>query len=177
VQVEKEIIDLRPWIQDVPDFPKSGIVFKDITPLLQNPSAFRELIDQSTQVLQGLDFDSIAAIESRGFIFGAALAQRLNKGLILVRKPGKLPRETWRESYQLEYGEDALEIHRDACAPGQRILLVDDVLATGGTMKAAQTLVQKAGAEVAAVFVVIELSFLKGRDLLKPVGCQSLIAY
>lgn len=168
-------MDLASFLRDVPDFPKPGILFKDITPMLASPEAMQAAIDQ----LAALDFgkvDKIAAIESRGFLFGVPLAMRLGVGFVPIRKPGKLPWKTNRIEYVLEYGTDAVEIHEDAVAPGERVVLVDDLLATGGTMGAAVELVEACGGEVAACAFVIELAFLKGRESkLAGKRCQSLI--
>src|SRR5262245_25092187 len=140
--------DLSRIIRDVPDFPKKGIVFKDITPLLADPVAFKQAIDAMALSLQDKEFDLLVGIESRGFIFAAALSDSLRKGKVPVRKPGKLPAKTVQVSYELEYGTDRLEIHEDAIQPGQSIVIVDDVLATGGTAKGAASLVEKVGGKV-----------------------------
>lgn len=167
---------IQKLIRDIPDFPQPGILFKDITPVLRDPVAFRQTIDGLIQAERHNPFDLILGIESRGFIFAAAMAQQLGIGFIPVRKPGKLPYETVKESYSLEYGSNTLEIHTDAIQPGQRILVVDDVLATGGTAAAAGRLVRRLGGEVSAYAFVIELSFLSGRDRLDaPV--HSLLTY
>lgn len=150
---------------DVPDFPVEGVVFKDITPLLQDGPAFRSLIRGLAEHYRG-SVDVVAGIESRGFIFGAALAYELGVGLVLIRKEGKLPRETHSLSYDLEYGSATVEVHQDAFAGGDRVLLIDDVLATGGTAEAAASLVESAGGMVADIAMILELSFLHGRDRL-----------
>jgi adenine phosphoribosyltransferase len=169
-------INLRDYIRDVPDFPKPGIVFKDITPLLANGDAFAAAVSGlACHVPSGSDV--IVGIESRGFIFGAALAQQLNMGFVPVRKPGKLPHEVHGVNYELEYGMDRLEIHRDAVSKGHRVVIVDDLLATGGTMRATVDLVRELGAEVAACLCVIELAFLNGRDRLTDVPVHSLLIY
>jgi adenine phosphoribosyltransferase len=170
-------IELRDFIRDIPDFPKPGIMFKDITPLLSDPKAFRAAIALFEARFGGRDIDVIAAAEARGFIFGAPLAMELGAGFVPIRKPGKLPYATLALEYQLEYGIDKLEIHSDAFGPGHRVLLVDDVLATGGTMRACRDLVQSTGAEVVAAAFVIELSFLGGRARLEPGEVFSLITY
>ncbi len=170
-------IDLRDYIRDIPDFPKPGVTFKDITPLLASPAAFRLAIEQIHQHFQGRGIDVIAAAEARGFIFGAPLAMQMKAGFVPIRKPGKLPYATIAQEYQLEYGNDRLEVHTDALEKGHRVLLLDDVLATGGTMRACRDLVQSAGAELVACAFVIELSFLKGRARLEPTEVYSLITY
>jgi adenine phosphoribosyltransferase len=170
-------IDLRDWIRDIPDFPKPGIQFKDITPLLSHPGAFRTAIERLEQQFRGRDIDVIAAAEARGFIFGAPLALKMKAGFVPIRKPGKLPYATIAQEYQLEYGNDRLEVHSDALAAGHRVLLIDDVLATGGTMRACRDLVQSTGAELVACAFVIELSFLGGRAKLEPSEVFSLISY
>src|SRR5438105_872710 len=170
-------IDLRDWIRDVPDFPKPGILFKDITPLLGHPEVFGTVIDRLAEAFKGRSIDTTAAAEPRGFIFGAPLALRLGAGFVPIRKPGKLPYKTVCLEYQLEYGTDRLEIHTDALAPGRRVLLLDDVLATGGTIRACCDLVQQTGAEVVACAFAIELTFLQGRARLAPFEVFSLIAY
>jgi adenine phosphoribosyltransferase len=170
-------IDLRDYIRDIPDFPKPGVTFKDITPLLSHPEAFVAAIDQLDQVFNGRRIDAIAAAEARGFIFGAPLALRLGAGFVPIRKPGKLPYATIALEYQLEYGKDRLEVHTDAFGAGRRVLLIDDVLATGGTMRACRDLVQSTGAAVVACAFLIELAFLGGRSKLEPTEIVSLITY
>ena len=169
--------EIKALIVDVPDFPKPGIVFKDITPLLESPAAFRAAIEQLAQRCEAFGADGILAIESRGFIFGAALAQRLGLPLELVRKRGKLPRRSLKVSYQLEYGVDHLEVHEDALRRGGRYLIVDDVIATGGTAAAVAELVARQGAAVAACVFLIELKFLSGRAKLDGQKIVSLISY
>ncbi|TMA10426.1 MAG: adenine phosphoribosyltransferase [Deltaproteobacteria bacterium] len=175
--MKKEIAQIRQAIRDIPNFPKPGIIFKDITPLLGNGRLFKQTIDLLADRYRPQEVDIILGIESRGFIIGAALAYRLEAGFCIVRKPGKLPYETHRASYLLEYGSDTLEVHRDALQPNARVLIVDDLLATGGTASAAAELVQKLGGRVVECAFVIELSFLKGRERLKPHGVFSLIQY
>ena len=169
-------VDWQGCIRDVPDFPKPGIVFKDITPLLADGEAFSAVVSEMATRI-GEDVDAIVGIESRGFIFGAALAQRLGLGLVTVRKPGKLPSEVLSIEYELEYGVDRLEIHRDALSQGHRVVIVDDLLATGGTASATVRLVRDLGAEVANCLFVIELGFLDGRKALSGVKVDSLINY
>jgi len=171
-----ESIRLRDYVRDIPDFPKSGIVFKDITPLLADGDAFSATISELACFVPN-DTDMIVGIESRGFLFGAALAQQTGLGFVPVRKPGKLPAEVHGIDYELEYGMDRLEIHRDALSEGHKVLIVDDLLATGGTARATVDLVRHLGGEVAACLFVIELGFLKGRKLLQDVNVHSLIQY
>jgi adenine phosphoribosyltransferase len=167
-------MDLTKYLRDVPDFPKPGILFKDITPLLASPPAMAETIARFAK----LDFgriDKVAAIESRGFLFGVPLAMKLGVGFVPVRKPGKLPWKTNRVEYSLEYGKDAVEIHQDAVRVGERVLLVDDLLATGGTMGAACKLVTQGGGTIAGCAFVVELGLLPGRQKLAPHRIESLI--
>ncbi len=170
-------LDPRAWIRDVPDFPKPGIVFKDITPLLGHPEAFATVVERMAAPFSGRSIDTVAAAEARGFIFGAPLALALGAGFVPIRKPGKLPAATVGVEYQLEYGTDSLQVHTDALAPGRRVLLVDDVLATGGTMRACCDLVCQTGAEVVACAFALELAFLQGRSRLQPFEVFSLIVY
>lgn len=157
---------IESYIRDVPDFPKEGILFKDITPLLQSPAGLAESIESLASIVDPGSYDLVVGIESRGFIFGTALAHHLGKGFVPIRKPGKLPWKTESESYELEYGTDTLEIHVDAFEPGPRALIIDDLLATGGTAEAALKLVRRVGGEPVACAFVIELSFLSGRERL-----------
>jgi len=166
---------IQSYIRDVPDFPKKGILFKDITPLLGSAQGLKEVIAALAAKVDPQTFDLVCGIESRGFIFGTALAHHLGKGFVPIRKPGKLPWKTAAESYQLEYGTDRLEIHLDACQPGQGVLLVDDLLATGGTMEAALKLVRRIGGRPVATAFVIELGFLDGRKRLDGVPVHSLM--
>jgi adenine phosphoribosyltransferase len=169
--------DLRDWIRDIPDFPKPGVTFKDITPMLAHPEAFRAVVDRLAEAFAVRSIETVAAAEARGFIFGAPLALALGAGFVPIRKPGKLPYATLALEYQLEYGSDRLEVHTDAIGPGRRVLLLDDVLATGGTMRACCDLVRQAGAEVVACAFVVELSSLQGRGRLEPCEVFSLITY
>jgi adenine phosphoribosyltransferase len=170
-------MDLSKYIRDVPDFPKPGILFKDITPLLNNPSAFQQAIDLMCIKFRDQPIDSIAAAEARGFLFAAPLALELKLPLVPLRKPGKLPYETISHSYDLEYGSAELNMHVDAIQPGTRVLLVDDVLATGGTMIAGCKLIEKAGGIVTGCAFLIELGFLGGAEKLKPHECYSLLKF
>jgi adenine phosphoribosyltransferase len=158
--------DFRAYIHDVPDFPSPGILFRDVTPLLATPSAFGAAVDAMAAPFRAEPPDKILGIEARGFLFGTALARELHVGIVPARKPGKLPRKTERVFYGLEYGKDSLEVHADAFVKGERVLVVDDVLATGGTAKAAAELAEKLGARVLGVSVFIELSALGGRAAL-----------
>ncbi len=175
--MDQVLQDIRQTIRDIPDFPKPGIVFKDITPLLSSAPLFKQTIDLMAERYQARGVDMVLGIESRGFIIGAALAYTLGSGFCIVRKPGKLPYETHSASYQLEYGSDALEIHRDGLQPGSRVLIVDDLLATGGTAVAAAELVSQLKAEVLEFAFVLELSFLQGRKRLEPRSVYSIIQY
>ncbi len=172
-----ESLDLRALIRDIPNFPEPGIIFRDITPLLREPGALGVATDRLLEAVKPYSFDVIVAMESRGFIFAAPMATRLGVGLVPVRKPGKLPHEVSSVEYALEYGIDALEVHRDALRGGARVLVHDDLLATGGTARALCDLVEGAGAEVVACSFVIELAFLGGRDRLRPYDVYSLISY
>jgi adenine phosphoribosyltransferase len=168
---------LRFTVRNVPDFPKKGIVFRDITTLLENPESFRSSVDLLCERYRSHPIDKVASVESRGFIFGSVLAYRLGVGFVPVRKPGKLPFSTIKEVYQLEYGSDALEIHTDAVRPGERVLIVDDLLATGGTVLAACKLVERLGGKVDGLAFLIELEFLHGRDRLRQFDVFSVIRY
>ena len=170
-------MNLKDYIRDIPDFPDPGILFRDITPLLANPAAFNYALAQLAEQCSEPDFDVVVAIESRGFIFGAPLARELGKPLIPVRKAGKLPAERHSVEYDLEYGSNVLEIHTDAIQQGQRALIVDDLLAIGGTLSAASQLVEDCGGEAARLAVVIELAFLDGRSRLAGRDVVSLIQY
>ncbi len=175
--MENHIEKIRQTIRDIPDFPKPGVVFKDITPLLSNGPVYKQTIDLLADRYRSQAVDMVLGIESRGFIIGAALAYKLGAGFCIVRKPGKLPYETHSASYDLEYGSDTLEVHRDALPLRARVLIADDLIATGGTAAAAAELVSKLGAEVVECAFVIELSFLKGRERLNPYSVFSLLQY
>lgn len=168
---------IQSLVRDIPDFPKPGIVFKDITPLLGDGQGLRESIELFAARLEGEPLDYVVGIESRGFIFGAALAYVLGAGFIPVRKPGKLPAEVHRCEYQLEYGTDALEVHRDAFGAGARAIIIDDLLATGGTARATGELLRRLGGDLVGYFFLIELTFLNGRDRLSNAPVTSLIQY
>ena len=173
-----ERIDVvRNLIRDVPDFPKPGILFKDITPILADPKAFYICLALMAERYDAIDFDAIVGIESRGFIFGAALASRMRKAFVPCRKPGKLPSETYSVEYELEYGTDKVEIHRDAISKGERVLVVDDLIATGGTAWATCELVRKIGGTLIGAAFVINLTFLEGAKRLDPLETFSLIDY
>ena len=168
---------LQKHIHTVPDFPRQGISFKDITPLIEDGHALHTAVDALAEATEGIDYDRILSAEARGFVFGTALAYRAKKGLILARKPNKLPRDTISATYDLEYGTDALEAHSDSIPEGTRVLVADDLLATGGTARAMCQLVENAGGTVAGVAFLIELSYLSGRHKLEPYEVVSLITY
>ena len=168
---------LKQRIRHVPDFPKPGILFYDITTLLRDPQGFKAAIDQLAAPFDGAGIDLVVGIESRGFILGGPVADRLGAGFCPIRKPGKLPAKTRRESFKLEYGADALEIHEDGVVAGQRVLIIDDVLATGGTAKAAASLVKQLGGQLHALAFLIELDFLKGREQLAGERVASVLHY
>lgn len=170
-------VDLRHFIRDVPDFPKPGILFRDITPLLSSSTAFQAAIDQFAARYASQKIDKIVAAESRGFIFGAPLALQLNASFVPVRKPGKLPSETYSHSYDLEYGSDTLEMHQDALAEGDRVLIIDDLLATGGTLQACLKLLENFKVEIVECAFCIHLKDLAGEKLLEPHSIFSLIEY
>lgn len=172
-----DITSIRQAIRDIPDFPKPGIVFKDITPLLSNGPLFSKTIDLIAERYQGQKIDAVLGIESRGFIIGSAVAYKLGAGFSVVRKPGKLPYETHSASYSLEYGTDTLEIHIDALPPAARVVVADDLIATGGTAAATAQLVSKLGGTVVECAFVIELAFLKGREKLNPYPVYSVLKY
>lgn len=172
------IHQVRKLIRDIPDFPQQGVLFRDITPLLADPAGLALAVELLANPFRGKKVDLVIGAESRGFIFGIALAQALSAGFVPVRKPGKLPWRTHAMSYDLEYGSDTVEIHEDAIAPGQRVVLVDDLLATGGTMKACAQLVRRMRADIVGITVLIELGFLNGRQALREFGhVHSVIRY
>lgn len=168
--------ELKALIRDIPDFPKPGIIFRDFTPLIANPRALAAVVDQLAEPYLG-EVDTVMGIESRGFIVGAPVAYRLGVGLTIARKPGKLPFHTVAESYELEYGSASIQIHQDGIASGARVLIVDDLLATGGTAEAAVRLARRVGGNVIACAFVVELRGLNGRERLAPVNCFSLVQY
>lgn len=172
-----DVSPIRNKIRDVPDFPKAGIIFKDITPVLADPKLFRLTIDAMIEPFRNQKVAKVAAIDARGFLFAGAIAERLNAGLVPIRKKGKLPYKTYEESYSLEYAEATLTIHQDAFAAGDPVLLVDDVLATGGTAAASATLIGKAGGTLMGISFLIELGFLKGRDRLGKVPMHAVLTY
>ncbi|MFB3041846.1 MAG: adenine phosphoribosyltransferase [Candidatus Poribacteria bacterium] len=169
--------DLKSFIRNVPDYPKPGIGFKDITTLLIDGPAFREAVDLLAERFQNQEIKKVVGIESRGFVFGSVIAYKWGVGFVPVRKPGKLPAETISEEYDLEYGTDSLEIHRDAITPGEKVLIVDDLLATGGTAQATVNLINRLGGEIAGIAFLIELSFLNGRQKLNGYDVLSLMEY
>jgi adenine phosphoribosyltransferase len=170
-------MDLKEYIRDIPDFPKPGILYRDITPLLKETAAFQHVVDLLAEEYVGASVDAVASMEARGFLFAAPLALRLGKPLVPIRKAGKLPAETLSTTFSLEYGEGVIEMHTDAISPGQRALVVDDLLATGGTLGAGIRLVEKAGGVIAGLAVVIELTDLPGRKLLRGYDLFSIVQY
>ncbi len=168
---------LEEYVTSIPDFPEPGIIFRDVTTILQDADGLQLAINGLQEAVKDLDFDVIAGTESRGFIFGMPLAYNLKKPFVLIRKKGKLPRETVEKEYALEYGTATIEIHKDAIQKGQRVLLVDDLIATGGTIKAAAELIEELGGEVVKIVFIMELAGLKGREKLKKYDVTSLICY
>ncbi len=169
--------DIKKYIRSVKDFPKPGIMFRDITTLLKEPDGLKASFHALIKYTEGLKIDKVVGIESRGFMLGAMIAEKLNAGFVPIRKPGKLPAATVKEEYSLEYGTDAIEIHKDAIEPGESVLLHDDLLATGGTARAAVNLIEKLGGKIVQVSFIIELSFLNGREKLKGYDVRSLVTY
>ena len=169
--------ELKSKIRDVPDFPQKGILFRDVTTLLKDPVAYRQVIEELTDYFRGCGATHVCAVEARGYIFGAPLAFNLDMGFVPVRKHGKLPHDTISQSYALEYGESILEIHKDAVGPGDRVLIVDDLVATGGSARATAQLIEKLGAQVAGFGFIIELDFLNGRQALEGYEVHSLLHY
>lgn len=169
--------DLKRFIRDIPDFPKPGILFRDITPLLADPAALSRAIDALAEPFSNQGIDVVVAVEARGFIFGSAVAKALKAGFVPIRKKGKLPARTESASYGLEYGQDVVEVHTDALKPGMKVLMVDDLLATGGTMAAACRLIEKLGGQIAGLTFLIELSMIQGRRLLGNYPVHSVIVY
>ena len=168
---------LEDYVRTIPDFPKPGIMFRDITTILSDADGLKLAIDEMQKTLDGVDFDVIAGAESRGFIFGAAIAYNMHKPFILIRKKGKLPCETVEQSYDLEYGKATIEIHKDAVEPGQKVVIIDDLIATGGTVEAAARLIEKLGGEVVKMVFLMELKGLNGREKLAKYDVASVIAY
>lgn len=169
--------ELKDYVTNIPDFPKPGIIFRDITTIVNNGDGLKMAIDQLLDAVKDVDFDLVVGSESRGFVFGTPVAYETGKGFVLVRKKGKLPRETISEDYDLEYGSATLEMHKDAIRPGQKVIIVDDLIATGGTTEAIVKMVEKEGGEVVKILFVMELAGLKGRDKLTGYDVESLIAY
>ena len=165
------------YVRTIPDFPEPGIMFRDVTTVLQDPDGFKLAIDEMQKILEGLDFDVIAGTESRGFIFGTPLAYNLHKPFVLISKKGKLPAETVEMEYDLEYGSAVIEMHKDSIQPGQKVVLVDDLIATGGTMEAAAKLVEKLGGEVVKMLFLMELEGLEGRKRLEKYDVASVVSY
>lgn len=169
--------NIADYITDIPDYPEEGIIFRDITTVIQNPDGMKMAIDEMTALIGDTECDLVAGAEARGFIFGAPIAYNLGKGFIPVRKKGKLPRETVSQSYELEYGTAEIEIHKDSIKPGQKVVLVDDLMATGGTMEAAVKLIESLGGEVVKIVFLIELAGLNGREKLEGYDIASVITY
>ncbi len=168
---------LEDYVRSIPDFPEKGIIFRDVTSVLQDADGLHLAIDSMQKLLEGLDFDVVVGAESRGFVFGTPIAYNLHKPFVLVRKKGKLPCETVSKEYDLEYGSATIEMHKDSIKPGQRVVLVDDLIATGGTIEAAAQLVEELGGEVVKIIFLMELAGLKGRDRLSKYSVESVICY
>lgn len=169
--------ELRDYVAEIPDFPKEGIIFRDVTTILSDADGLHMAVDGLIEMMKDLDFDLVVGSESRGFIFGAPVAYAMHKGFILVRKKGKLPRETISETYDLEYGSATLEMHKDAIKPGQKVVIIDDLIATGGTTEAIVKMVEREGGDIAKIGFVMELAGLKGREKLSKYDVDSLIIY
>lgn len=169
--------ELRDYVAEIPDFPKEGIIFRDVTTILSDADGLHMAVDGLIEMLKNVDFDLVVGSESRGFIFGAPVAYAMHKGFILVRKKGKLPRETISESYDLEYGSATLEMHKDSIRPGQKVVIIDDLIATGGTTEAIVKMIEREGGDIVKIGFVMELAGLKGRDKLKKYDVDSLIIY
>ena len=169
--------DLKDYVVTIPDFPEPGIMFRDVTSVIQDPDGLKLAIDTMQDLVKDLDFNVIAGAESRGFIFGAPIAYNQGKSFVLVRKKGKLPRETVEQSYELEYGSATIEMHKDAVKPGDKVLIVDDLMATGGTIEATIKLVEKLGGEVVGLAFIVELEALKGREVLKDYDVMTILKY
>ena len=176
-QEEIKMKKVEDYVRSIPDFPEKGIIFRDVTSVLQDAEGLKLAIDEMVKCLDGVDCDVIAGTESRGFVFGMPIAYLLNKPFVMVRKAGKLPCETVSKTYDLEYGTATIEIHKDAIKPGQKVVLIDDLIATGGTMKAAAELVEELGGEVVKMVFLIELAGLKGREFLKDYDIASVVKY
>jgi adenine phosphoribosyltransferase len=172
-----KVIDLKSKIRSIPDFPKKGVIFRDITPVLQDKKAFRFLINELIKPYKNKKIDKVVGIDARGFLLAAPIALKLGAGLCIVRKKGKLPYETVAQNYSLEYGEETIEMHKDSILPGEKVLIVDDVIATGGTLKACVDLVEKLGGKIVGIAVFIELKDLKGRKKLKNYRLYSLVKF
>lgn len=172
-----DINTVKKAIRDIPDFPQKGILFKDITPVLQDNDVFSYCIDLLAEKVQSVKADFICGVESRGFIFGAAIAYKMGIGFVPVRKPGKLPADVYRKEYELEYGSNILEIHKDAFPANSTVVIIDDLLATGGTAKASAELVEMCNVKIASILFLVELTFLKGRDVLKNYPVESIISF
>ncbi len=168
---------IEDYIVTIPDFPKPGVMFRDVTSVLADPEGFRLAVDELTKLLEGVEYDAIAGVEARGFLFGAPIAYNQNKSLVTIRKKGKLPRETVEETYDLEYGSATIEVHKDDIHPGQKVVIIDDLIATGGTVKAAAHLVESLGGEVVKMIFLMELKGLKGRENLQEYEVGSVIAF
>ncbi|WP_127845464.1 adenine phosphoribosyltransferase [Psychroflexus aestuariivivens] len=171
------MLDLKKYIRNIPDFPKKGINYKDITPLLMNSKASEYTLDTLAEPLKNKSIDKVIGIESRGFLFGMLLAQKLDVGFVMIRKPGKLPAKTASQTYELEYGSDTIEIHQDAIKPGENVIIHDDLLATGGTAKAAYQLVEHLGGKIVEINFIIALNFLEGKKQLNKYPVRSLLEY